>query len=121
MDIKRNPAGLGWMVRYDNETYTIFYTQKEAVNCMAKIDTAKAIISAVKSMATATDQATDLVSEYWDVGTFVDEDVAALGITAAQLTSCITLLEQVDKLMTNQETSSSMYRTTLNQVRRVVI
>jgi len=112
-------SGNLWYVNIDNNVELSFNTKQEAMKYMAKIDTAKAIINAVKSLAIATDMATDLVSEYWDVGVFLDDDVSALGITAAQLTSCITLLEQIDKLMTNQATSLSMYRSTLNQVRRV--
>ena len=83
---------------------------------MAKIDTAKAIVRAVQSLALATDSASDLVAEYWDaVGTgWIDDDVAPMGITAAQLTACITLLEQVNLLMTNQATTPIMHRTTLN-------
>lgn len=101
----------------------IFDTQQEAQSFMAKVDTAKAIISTVQTLATATDGAADRVAEYWDAaGTgWVDGDVAPLGITAAQLTACITLLEQVNLLMTNEATTPSMYRSTLNTVRRVVV
>lgn len=88
---------------------------------MAKIDTAKAIVSAVKTLTTATDLALDLEAEYFDVGTFIDEDVAALGITASDLASCITLLQQITALMTGQVTSPSMYRSTINKVRRIVV
>ena len=84
-----------------------------------KLETARAIVLAVKSLSTAADSASDLEAEYFDAGTFADADVAALGITAAQLASCITLLQQVGKLMTNQAITTAMYRTTLNQVRRV--
>lgn len=65
-----------------------------------KIETAKAIVKTVQSLATATDSAADLEAEYFDVGNWVDADVAALGITAAQLASCLTLLQQINLLMT---------------------
>ncbi len=93
----------------------------EIADMSQKLETAKAIVKAIQSLAPATDTNQDLVAEYFDAGTFVDADVAALGITAAQLASCITLLEQVGKLMTNQETTEAMYRTTLNAVRRVTV
>jgi hypothetical protein len=85
---------------------------------MAKVDTAKAIVAAVKSLALVTDTAADLEAEYFDAGEFMDADVAAINITAADVASCITLLQQVSNLMTNQATSLAMYRTTLNKVRR---
>jgi hypothetical protein len=89
---------------------------------MAKIETAKAIINTVKTLVTVNDGAGDLVQEYWDPpcnGTFTDEDVAALGITAAQLTACITTLEQAALFMAGSATTPVAHRVTLNAVRRV--
>ncbi len=88
---------------------------------MAKQDTAKAIIKAVQSLATATDSAADLEAEYFDAAGagWVDADVAALGITAAQLAGCITLMQQINLLMTGSAITPAMYRSTLNVVRRV--
>lgn len=93
--------------------------QIEGETMAKKLETAKAIVAAVQSLSTATDSAADLEAEFFDVGTFTDEDVAPLGITAAQLASCITLLQQVNKLMSGQATTPAIYRTTLNAVRRV--
>ena len=86
---------------------------------MAKIDTARAIVGAVQSLATATDSAPDLEAEYFDVGSWADEDVAALGITASDVASCITLLQQVQALMSGAATTPAVYRATINKVRRV--
>lgn len=86
---------------------------------MAKLDTAKAIVRAVQSLSLATDSAADLEAEFFDTGTWSDADVQALGLTAAELASCITLLQQVTALMTGSATSPAVYRTTLNKVRRV--
>ena len=88
---------------------------------MAKIDTAKAIIAAVQTLAPATDTAEDLQSEYFDTGPFVDADVAALGITADNLASCITLLQQINALMSGAANTPAIYRSTLNKVRRVTV
>jgi len=110
----------GW-VFFDGLTQRFFGTEQEARNAMAKLDTAKAIVQAVQSLAPATDSAGDLEAEYFDIGSWVDADVEALGITAADLAACLTLLQQVDKLMTNQATSAAMYRATLNKVRRAAV
>lgn len=103
----------------DNGREYQFDTQAEAMQFMSKLNTAKAIVAAVQSLATATDSAGDLEAEYFDVGVWGDDDVAALGITHTDLAACITLLQQVNKLMTSQATAPAMYRTTLNKVRRV--
>ena len=109
-----------WRLNYFGTEYE-FNSEKEIVSFMAKVDTAKAIIRTVQSLAMATDAAENLVAEYWDAAGegWVDVDVVTLGITAAQLTACITLLEQIDLLMTNQATTPSMYRGTLNHARRI--
>ncbi len=98
-----------------------FDSEQEARIAMAKIDTAKAIVKTVQSLATATDTASDLEKEYFDVAGsgWTDADVAALGITAAQLASCLTLLQQFEKLMTAQATTPIDNTAALNQVRRV--
>jgi len=98
-----------------------FDSEMEARIAMAKRDTAKAIVRAVQSLATATDTAGDLEKEYFDVAGagWTDADVAALGITSAQLASCLTLLQQFEKLMTGQATTPIDNTASLNQVRRV--
>ncbi len=112
---------LGKWIYFDGVVKHAFGTEREARQAMAKQDTAKAIVKAVQSLATATDSAGDLEAEYFDAAGagWVDADVAALGITAAQLAGCITLLQQVNLLMTGAATTPAVYRSTLNQVRRV--
>jgi hypothetical protein len=112
------PVENGWIF-FDGTTEHFFETQQEAVQMANKLKTAQAIVTAVQAMTTPTDTGTDLVKEFFDVGTFADADVAALGITAADLGACITLLEQVGKLMTGQATAVADYTATLNKVRRV--
>lgn len=101
-----------------NQEYP-YDTQAEAMTAMSKLATATAIVQAVQSLASAADGASDLEAEYFDVGAPQDEDVTALGLTAADIAACVTLLQQVHKLMTNQATTPAAYRTTLNKVRRV--
>jgi len=98
-----------------------FDSEQEAHQFMAKQDTARAIVRTVQSLATATDTAGDLEKEYFDVAGagWTDADVAALGITSAQLASCLTLLQQFEKLMTAQATTPLDNTASLNQVRRV--
>jgi hypothetical protein len=107
-----------WYVNDGGREYQ-FDTEQEARSIMAKIETAKAIIRAVQSLATAADDGPDFEAEYFDVGNWTDEDVAAIGITAAQLAAGLTLLQQVNLLMTGEATTPAVYRTTLNQLRRV--
>ena len=131
----RRPDGK-WIVRsipeveFDNEYSAQWYaltgetlTAAEAASAlggyMKKEETAKAIIRAVQSLATVNDLGPDLVKEYFDAGAFADGDVAAIGITAAQLGACITLLQQVGLLMGSGATTPADYTATLNAVRRV--
>ena len=108
----------GWIV-CDGTTKYRFSTQAEAEQMSQKLDMAKAVIRAIQSLAPAADNAADLSAEYFDAGTIVDADLEPLGIDAATLISCITLLEQVHNLMTGVATYPAGYRTTLNKVRRV--
>ena len=96
---------------------------------MAKLETAKAIVAAVKTLTTMMDDAGNLVQRYWDPpcgGTFTDEDVAALGMKAADVTACITLLEQCALLFSGANDGAghstiapAVYRVTVNTVREV--
>ena len=96
---------------------------------MAKQETARAIVAAVKTLTTMMDDAGNLVQRYWDPpcgGTFTDDDLAALGITAEKLTTCITLLEQCALLFSGANDGAghstitpAVYRVTVNTVREV--
>jgi len=109
----------GYWYANDNGKEYQFDSEQEAHIFMAKLDTAKVIVRTVQSLATATDSAGDLEAEYFDIGGWTDEDVAAIGITSAQLAACLTLLQQVNLLMTGGATSPAIYRSTLNAVRRI--
>lgn len=104
---------------FDGTTKHFYESELEARRTMAKTNTAKAVVSAVQSLAPATDSAAALEAEYFDIGGWTDDDVASLGITAEDLAACITLLQQVKALMTGNATTPAVYRTTLNRVRRV--
>ena len=69
-------------------THLYFDTEMEALEAMAKIDLAKAIIFQAQLLARPLDEGADVLQEYFDSGvTFTDEDVAALGVTAAHVTA----------------------------------
>ena len=96
-----------------------FDTQMEALEAMAKIDLAKAIVYQVQRLAPVMDEGADVLQEYFDSGvTFTDDDVAALGVTAAQVTACLTLLENAGKFFSGTTPTNAAYRTTINSVRR---
>ena len=103
----------------DIDVKLFFDSETEARQAMAKIDTARAVLWRVQQLAETADNGPDVVQEYFDVGTFTDEDVAALGITAAQLTACVTMLQQFENFMSGEAITAAVYRSTLNQVRRV--
>jgi len=89
-------------------------TAAEVKSVMAKLDTAKAVIVQVQQLATPMDSAPDIFQEYWDVvnseGAFTDEDVTPLGITAAQLGSCITVIEVFNTLMATHHAAVNLMR-----------
>ncbi len=91
-------------------------TIAEVKAIMAKLDTAKAVVSQVQGLAVPMDAAPDTFQEYWDVvnaeGAFTDAELEPLGITAAQLTACTATIEAFNTLMVAQHA-------TVNTMRRV--
>ena len=136
MEITRNPVGQ-WLV-YASAEPTIFETESQArwfalsgestdatiaarsIEVMAqKLELARAIVAQAQLLAVPMDASPDAVQEYFDSGiTFVDEDVAALGITAAQVVACITMLENVNKFFSGGNPTNAQYRVNINAVRR---
>ena len=84
-----------------------------------KLELARAIVAQAQLLAVPMDASPDVVQEYFDSGiTFTDADVAALGLTAAQVVACITLLENVNKFFAGGSPTNAQYRVTVNGVRR---
>lgn len=108
-----------------NLNYTAYYfdTEPEARETMAKIDTATAVVNGVKQLIFTADNGVDIVEDYFENGPFDDAHLVALGITAAQLTACITLLQNFELFMAEDDPltpiTNAKYRATLNQVRHV--
>ena len=97
----------------------MFDSEQEAREFMEKLGLAKAIIFQAQLHARPMDEGPDVLQEYFDSGvTFTDEDVAALGVTAAQITGCLTLLENAGKFYNGATPANATYRVTVNAVRR---
>lgn len=84
---------------------------------------AAAVVRSVQALAAPMDVAEDTWQEFWDVvnssGAFTDEELEAMGITAAQLASCVTTLENFNKFMEGQSPANDIYRIVVNTMRRV--
>ena len=120
-------------VTFETKDQVVWYAWTEQIktiaevkSAMAKLDTAKAVVTQVQQLAPPMDGAPDIFQEYWDVvsaeGAFTDEDVSPLGITAAQLGSCVTVIEAFNKLMVGDAEdppAMSAYHATINTMRRV--
>lgn len=121
MEIWQSGDSEKWYVNINGVNYE-FYTQAEALEMANKLGLAKAIISQAQSIAPVMDIAPDVVQEYFDSAvTFSDADVEALGITAAELVSVITMLENYNKFFAGTTPIDAQYRVTINKVRRVNI
>ena len=120
MQIYQDALG-NWIV-FINDTKYRFDTESEAVQMANKLKLAQAIIAQAQAIAPVMDEAPDVVQEFFDSGvTFADADVEPLGITAAQLVSVITMLENFNKFFAGTTPANAQYRVNVNAVRRVNI
>lgn len=104
----------------DTDYKAVFTTQQEAVQMTSKLQLAEAIIYQAQLHAKPMDEGADVLQEYFDSGvTFTDEDVAPLGVTAADVVNCLTLLEHAAKFYGGNTPANAMYRVTINAIRRV--
>ena len=113
-------AGTDWIICNGVTKYR-FDTEMEAREAMAKIDTATAVVNGVKGLIFTADNGIDIVEDYFENGPFSDADLEALGITAAKLTACVTLLQNFELFMAQDDEENPIinakYRATINQVR----
>jgi hypothetical protein len=86
---------------------------------------AQQMISLHQKLSEVMDLASAVENEYFDQGynsggdnEIVDNDVVNLGITASNIASGITLLQQQHKFFTNQAVSAADYAATVNMFRR---
>lgn len=83
------------------------------------------VVRRVQEMVAIADDVADLENEYFDNGynsgggdAVTDGDMAIHDLTAAQFGSLITVMQQFDKLMTNQVVTQGDYIANLNAARR---
>jgi hypothetical protein len=89
----------------------------------SRLQTATAIIRCVQSLIPAMDECPDRFQEYWDMnsasGPFTDGELVSIGITAAQLTDFINVIENYNKWCTAGEPVNNNYKANLNAARRL--
>ena len=88
----------------------------------SRLQTAQAIIRVVQSMIPPMDQALDVFDEYWDIAgavPFTDEELVSIGITADQLGTLVTVVENYQKFMVNDAPAAIEYKAALNMARRL--
>jgi len=100
-----------------------FGTQREALVMSRKLSYAQTVQALATRLASDIDVAADLFSVYWDRGygsgetAITDEDVASLGITAADITAMITVMEQLGNFASGADVTSADYDATINKIR----
>ncbi len=79
------------------------------------------VLTKVRELANVMDAEDSLVSEYFDVPArqaLTEDELEKLQITQADVASCITLFQNLDKFFNNQAPSTADYSVTVNTVRR---
>jgi hypothetical protein len=114
----------GQLIYFDGTTKHFFATMEGAQRMASKQEYAQAAQAVTTTLAQVADKMEDMVTVYFDRGygaggakEITDADLAALGITAAELAGFITVAEQVGKLLNNQEVTEGDYDSTLNKLR----
>lgn len=103
------------------ETVSTIDAERGLKTMARKLNLAKAIISPLNALAAIMDTGPDIVREFYDSGeTFTDDDVAALGVTGAQIVAGITLLENLDKFLNGESPTIAQYRVNVNALRRAL-
>ena len=125
MQLLGRAASGEWLLLVAQGNVVAFASEVEARQAMSKIETARAILGCVQTLTTAMDTGADVWQEFWDVtnarGAYTDEELAALGITAAELAGCVTLLDNLRKFFGNEPVSQDAYRVVVNNVRRTQV
>lgn len=97
--------------------------QQQLAMQQRRLSTAAAVVRCVQSLAGPMDNASDVYQEFWDVvngsGSFADDELAVMGITASDLASAVTTLENFRKFTSGESPANDAYRITINKMRRV--
>lgn len=90
---------------------------------LIKLRTTAALIRQIQKIAPALDDTRLVLTELQDVlevhGALTDDDLAQLGVSAAQVTSLQAFLTKLFEFMDNSTQTRKPYRTVINSVRRV--
>jgi hypothetical protein len=90
------------------------------MNSEKRLELARAILRNVRHQANVMVDGPAVLQEYFDAGiTFTDEELAAIGVSAATVVDCLTELENLKKFYEGGEPANAFYRVTVNKVRRV--
>ena len=107
-----------WII-FDGTNKIRFETEGVAQMELKKLALAQALVRNAQAIAPIMDTAPDVVQEYFDSGiTFTDQDVELMGLTAVQVVSVITMLENLNKFFAGTTPGNAQYRVTVNSVRR---
>lgn len=90
-----------------------------------KTEYAMELIWRMQQLAEVAEACPNLEAEYFDAGygsgganEITEEDLETVGCTVAELTSLITVCQQVHKLLNNQATAQGDYSVNLNRIKR---
>jgi len=112
-----------WIV-FDGTEKNFFSTEEEAQDMASKLTFATQAQTSATSLSDVSDKLADLYSVYFDRGynsggsnPITNDDVASLGITAAQLGDMMTLAQQFANFLGNSAVTTGDYDATLNAIR----
>jgi hypothetical protein len=116
-----------WIVFNNGIKSGYFINEGDAQNMATKITWSTQAQADATTLAQVADKLANLETVYFDRGydsgggdPIVDGDVVSLGITAAQLGSLITLIQQLNNFLGNSAVTAADYDSTLNAVRKDV-
>lgn len=113
-----------WGAHYQNKQ--VASTEMEALEMAEKIEFVEKLRSLVDTIGAVMDAEGDVYQLYFDRGyngggadPIVDGDITSTGLTAAEVTSAITLLENLVAFFNGTSPVNAQYRVTVNSVRRL--
>jgi hypothetical protein len=125
MEIGYDPLLEQWYLQLDASTIIRFDTAEEAWNMSNKITFVNTLKGLVTDLAKVSDTIPDMVQVYFDRGynaagddPIVDADLEAIGLTAADVASIATLMQNYEKFVEGDDTLvDTVYRVTMNKFR----
>jgi hypothetical protein len=112
-----------WLV-YNNGISQIIALEEDARNMATKLTWGNQAQADATALAQVADRLANIETVYFDRGynsggsnPIIDDDVSSLNITAADLASLITLIQQLNNFLGNSAVTAGDYDATLNTVR----